>query len=90
MRGKIEIEVIDGLGVSVKSSLDNVTGLDVVCLCEALLQGFSVDEGGRRMIGTAIAMGGPSVIPGVDMTVIRPTEELLRMMKERRDDQRER
>lgn len=86
MEGKIEIEVIDGLGVSVKSSLDRVTGLDVVCLCEALLQGFSVDEEGRKMIGTAIALGGPSVIPGVDMTVIRPTEELLRMMREKHND----
>lgn len=86
MKGKIEIEVIDGVGLSAKSSLDNVTALDVVCLCEALLQGFGVDKKARELIGMTIAVGGPSVVPGVDMTVIRPTEELLRMMKEKKND----
>ena len=86
MRGKIEIEVIDGFGISAKSSLDGVTTLDVLCLCEALLQGFDVDEKTRQLIGTTIAAGGPGIIPGVGMAVIKPTEEMLRMMKERQDD----
>lgn len=86
MEGKIEIEAVEGCGISVKSSLDGVTGLDVVCLYEALLQGFNVDKKCREMIGATIALGGPSVVPGVNMTVIRPTEELLRMMREKDDD----
>lgn len=83
MKGKIEIEVIEGVGISAKSSLNDVTTLDVVCLCEALLQGFGVDKEARERIGLTIAAGGPCIIPGVDMTVIRPTEELLRMMREK-------
>ena len=86
MKGKGEIEAIEGVGIRVKSSLYRANLLDLLGMCEALIQGFNLDTDTRQKLGMMIAAGGPSVIPGVDMTVVRPTEELLRRMRGKPDD----
>lgn len=86
MTGEFIIKAIPGVGISAESSLEDVTMFDLLGILEAIVQGFGLSKEDRKKIGETLAAGGPSVIPGVNMAVIRPTEELLRMMKEKYDE----
>ena len=83
MRGKLEIEAVPGVGISVKMGLHDVTGIDFLALMDGLAQGFHLSQEDRMIVGTLFAAGGINGIPGAELTTMEIHPALWNRIREK-------